>query len=1153
MILRVSPFRRIRVSIGVAIIAILSVLMLEPATAQRQDVADLNVKVVQLINAGKNAEALELAQRALALAEKTLSSNDALISQSLNNLAAAHRNLGRYSDAEALHKRGIALDQKIYGPDHPDTASNLNNLGLLYYLQGRYADAEPLFKRAVTVRDKTLKPDDPTTILMVENLASVYEKINRFAEAEAFYKRILNVRGKSLGQNHVDVARTLNNLANVYRSQSRFAETEAAYRRALSIRQAAQGPEHPDVATVLNNIAMNYMAAGRYADAEPLHRNALAMRQKALGADHTDVAVSLNNLASLQERQGRHAEAETLYKRALAIREKASGPDHPEVARLLSNIASFYVGLNRDAESETLQKRALAIREKAFGRNHVDVANSLNNLAVLYENQGRFSEATPLQQRSLAFYETQFGPDHPEVARVVLNLASLYANQGRTADAEALNKRSLAIREKALGPAHPDVAFALNTLGVLYLNQNKIADAEPLFKRALAIDEKALGNSHPSVADALNNLAFVRSSLNDPGAAEPLHRRALAIREKAFGPDHSKVAQSLNNLALLHSNSGRLPEAERLYRRALAIHEKLRGPKHSDVSLTANNLAALLNKQGRYEDALKLVRTASSAGFPNKPVYLSVLINAVNSKNITNADTIAESYFVVQQATSSAASVALSQLSVRSAAGTGPLAELVRLDQDLSAEAETLNKRLDQEIAKLSGQRDQAGEQKIRTRLQDLADRLEQSRARLAREFPDYATLSKPQPLTIAETKALLADDEALVLIDVDNDSHLWVVTRDERRLITIGSGKDIDANARKIRESIGAALGDLGKDRMSAFDTAAAYDIYKATLAKVEELIATKPRLLFVLTGSLTGVPPHILVTSDPAGKDDRSVDWLVRRHEISVFPSVASLKFLRGKESSSRAAKRMMGFANPKFDPAPAESGKRAALSRSLASFYEGSNIDLTALSRSLPPLPETEAELRTVGKTVKAANADLKFGAGATETAVKQAKLNDYQILYFATHALVAGETAQFVKAAAEPAIALSIPSKATEFDDGLLTASEIAQLKMNADWVVLSACNTAAGSSNSPGAEPLSGLARAFFYAGARSLLVSHWEVPSLSAVQLLVGIFDAKAKDAKLTNAGALRQSMLAQLNDARNPGWSHPAHWAPFVLVGESK
>jgi CHAT domain-containing protein len=225
----------------------------------------------------------------------------------------------------------------------------------------------------------------------------------------------------------------------------------------------------------------------------------------------------------------------------------------------------------------------------------------------------------------------------------------------------------------------------------------------------------------------------------------------------------------------------------------------------------------------------------------------------------------------------------------------------------------------------------------------------------------------------------------------------------------------------------------------------------------------------------------------------------------------------------------------------------GSRSARgkSRAYTEYWRGAGLDRSKLAEALPQLPDTADELKAIAEALGTAPSDIFLGREANVTAVKRAPLADYRVVYFATHGLVAGD----IQGLGEPALALTIPAKPSEQDDGLLKASEVAQLKLNAEWVVLSACNTIAG--DKPGAEALSGLARAFFYAGARALLVSHWAVASDAATRLTTQAFAILKEDPSLGRAEAMRRAMLAYFTDASSPENAYPAVWGPFAVIGE--
>ena len=364
-------------------------------------------------------------------------------------------------------------------------------------------------------------------------------------------------------------------------------------------------------------------------------------------------------------------------------------------------------------------------------------------------------------------------------------------------------------------------------------------------------------------------------------------------------------------------------------------------------------------------------------------------------------------------------------------------------------------------------------------------------------------------------------------------------------------------------------------------FDAARAHALYASLLGGAHDLIEGK-HLLVVPSGALTTLPFQVLVTEAPISSDLAKARWLIRDRPVTVLPSAASLIALRRTGRPSAAPKPMLGFANPlldgnqndpKYGAWYKQEAQRARAETGCAGTPKQRTAALRAIGRSptpVPqtagladlahlkmqtPLPETADEVCEVARSVGADVSDMRIGARATETEVKwlsaAGDLAHYRILHFATHGLLAGQ----LSGTREPGLILTPPAKATQEDDGYLSGSEIAALKLDAEWVILSACNTAGGAGEGDAAEALSGLARMFFYAGARALLVSHWEVDSRATVKLITTAIGALAKEKSLGRAEALRRAMLSVMADKSRPArWvpaSHPSVWAPFVVVGE--
>jgi CHAT domain-containing protein len=205
-------------------------------------------------------------------------------------------------------------------------------------------------------------------------------------------------------------------------------------------------------------------------------------------------------------------------------------------------------------------------------------------------------------------------------------------------------------------------------------------------------------------------------------------------------------------------------------------------------------------------------------------------------------------------------------------------------------------------------------------------------------------------------------------------------------------------------------------------------------------------------------------------------------------------------------------------------------------------------------LPGLPDTSIEVSEIGKVLNAKEGDIFLHEKASVQQVLQTDFSKKSIVMFSTHGLVPGELDGLL----QPALALSSPDVTGEKEgDGLLTMDKILELKLNADWVVLSACNTASGDGN---AEAVSGLGRAFFYAGAKALLVSNWPVDTVASRQLMIDLFKKQSASEKITKPESLRQAMLSLADsggvkdaktNALSYSYAHPLFWAPFVVVGD--
>jgi len=774
----------------------------------------------------------------------------------------------------------------------------------------------------------------------------------------------------------------------------------------------------------------------------------------------------------------------------------------------LWRLSKLYLHSGDFVRAEVSSRRLLEIYERLFGVSSAASVDVLHELGLALALQGRTDEATRVLDRAQAQMQGAVRWEAPLVLLGYRAYVAMY--ERRYDDAIAVGQKALSLHDSRRGDTY-NLGFLWGTLGIAYRDAGKGDDALIAAENSIRIMEKPGNNPEGRrfwVGQNYLTIGTVLRSQKKFAQAKATLEKALDRQRQLHGDSPTSVLM-LQNLGLNARQSGDLPAALGYFREAAALQIKKGGGR-----LRVNR-----DLPGFY---LETINAAAQVMPADRPALMAEAISAVQ---LVRDRTTAE---------------ALQRMATRVVAGIPALAAVTREIQDTERRSKLLRTTLAQEQDRPADERNIQREEALKDQLRETEAKAESLEQRLQAEFPKYARLSAPGTLTADELGHLLRPTEALVAF-IPTGQVTWVlfarggeVTLRRARM----NGRELDERVRAIRASL-----ELVDGATRPFDMAASAQLYADLLGPLTSRLTGVKHLIAVPYGPLLSLPLGLLVTRPPAAPvadDYRQVAWLAREMAISVLPSVASLRELREKAGRSAAPKPFIGFGDPVFAGA---AGATRGVAAAADQCREGGQVADLEVLKDLPRLPETARELADIARTLGAGRESLVLGADASETRVRSMPLDQYRVVAFATHGLLPSE----LRCQSEPSLALTPPGTASPGDDGLLDASEVAQLKLDADWVLLSACNTARPDGKLAG-ESLSGLAQGFFYAGARALVASHWAVASRPTVLLTTEMFGVYSREPAGGRAEALRRSQLALASDKDT---SHPFFWAPFVLVGD--
>lgn len=800
--------------------------------------------------------------------------------------------------------------------------------------------------------------------------------------------------------------------------------------------------------------------------------------------------------------------------------------------------------------------------------------------ARYFQYQGRYGEALKFSQQGLT-KGVELAASHDRYvsqwlanfsrnihANAAVSHAMIQMHMGATSDAEESLRSALALF-KSYGFADQHLWHLYRTTADLYFIQGRFQDSLDTANKVKAMVaasglKENTGQSLWTATRVVRALAGLERWQDLVALTDQLDK-AIA-NDPALKP----IAALTEYRAFAYLQTGRTQAAENWYRGHLNWAVANIGPQSYAAGLSRGMYAVALSRnpakaaqaKAEFENAFKTLADAETLPDVNQehPFYLKVkkkiykeylgFLARTTKPSEANQQADANQAFVVANTLiSSSVQKAIGEAAARASITQPALGDIARADQDAKSELAFLVQFINnQSMSGAAADKVQVVND-MRLRVQELDKTRKAYKLKIEQEFPDYFQLLQPRTPTSSDIASVLKPREYfLAMVPTEDQTYVFGVGSDgslhfHRSALTQSEVAQI---VKRLRASLDVA--GLGQ-RAPRFRYDDAYRLYQELLAPQASYMGGAQQFIIAASGDLGQIPYAVLVNAPWPQGPDKDAPWLIKDHAISQISSAQSWLALRRMPKTVSSQASMIAWGDPSFamNPAAAQkTGVRAVVSTRAMRSADLSQPHVDPVTyAALPPLPETRDEVLALARLMKSNPAtDVLLGDKATRISVLQSsdsgQLKNKKVVVFATHGLLAGD----LPGLSEPALAMA--SSGSRDESPLLTLQDVLGLRMNADWVILSACNTAGADGKNE--EALSGLARGFFYAGAKSLLVTHWSVESESAMMLTTETFKVYGAENQSTRAQSLQRGMLKVMQDTR---YGHPAYWAPYALVGE--
>jgi len=935
-------------------------------------------------------------------------------------------------------------------------------------------------KAAVETGERTLWEKYVTCYSKVADNLLIMDQSN---DALSFLNKALEVGMKVLGENNPVMAKCYDVYGHFHDDQLEFEEARKYFDKSLAIRLQSFGENHLDVAKSYNFVGNVYVDLGYSEKASNYLNKALAIRLKVLDENHLEIANNYQSFFNLHWRIGDLDESLKYLEKSLGIKIRLLGEYHPQLAGVNNNIGlTYYLKGNYHKALEYIQK-TLEINRLAWGEHHRNIAATYVNLAACYQELGNYDKALEYLNKALPIHKRSFGENHPVIANKYQYIGEVYLHKGDYPIALDFFNKALDLHLRQPNKIALQIASLYYSIGEAYFKQH-------VFDQALEYYQKSIIHFVPDFSD---NDIYHNPTLQRTFSESSL-LSTLISKARAFEGLYWHKSHRLKDIVMSLST----------YQAASDLLQLMRNSYKESGSKFFLAEKAVKIYESAIQAALQAYKMTQKAQYRIQAFYF-----AEKSKTAVLSQSLQES---------------------RAKQFSGIPENLLEKEKDLRIDLAFYETELEKEKQKTKNQnvsRIRDYESKCFSLKRDYENLL----ARFEKSYPQYYELKyKTQTVSVAELQKSLDEQTALLEFFVgDSAIFSFTITKDGFEVVALPK----DSSFNRIVASLANSLKNVTSKADYLQGTTRLYQIL---IKPLEFQISNKRRWIIIPEGDLYQIPFEALLSENV--KDDadyRTLPYLIEQHEISYHYSATLWLNSKRESSAGRPSKTFAGFA-PVFSK---DVKNGSLLTEELTAFSvarpDASTYLITRDGKTLDELPNSEQELREILKTFLYQGRAYLHQDASEENFKKN--LKGYKYVHVATHGFINSENPKLSN------LAFSQPQDRSVAEDGILYSAETYNLDLDADLLVLSACQTGAGKIAK--GEGLIALTRGFLYSGARNIVASLWKVYDAHTSQLMVEMYRQIA--AGKTYSAALREAKLKMIANEETAG---PQSWAGFVLIG---